>query len=58
MIIFSAKIKLYFSSAPSTKSVGPQTLSKHDFIQLSFRKGGQEQVTMVTRLFTIVLVFF
>lgn len=48
--MFSAKIKLYFSSAPSTKSVGPQTLSKHDFIQLSFRKGGQEQVTMITRL--------
>jgi ESCRT-II complex subunit VPS36 len=50
----SAKIKVYFISIPPNKPAGPS--GKHDYIQLSFRKGGQEQfnsqlsVQLVNRL--------
>ena len=40
----SAKIKLLLSAAKPDKSAGPSNIKKHDYIQLSFRKGGQDQV--------------
>ena len=44
---FSAKVKLYFMAAPAKKSPGPSLVAKADYIQLSFRKGGQEEVCLL-----------
>ena len=41
---YSAKIKLHLSPAPGNKASGPTIIRRSDFIQLSFRKGGQEEV--------------
>ena len=43
---YSAKIKLLLSTAKPDKSAGPSNIKKHDYIQLSFRKDGHDQVIM------------
>lgn len=39
----SAKIKVYLLQAPASQTGGPSNVNKHNFVQLSFRKGGQEE---------------
>ena len=41
----SPKIALYLQKAPSSKPFGPSVLEKAGYIRLSFRKGGQEEVS-------------
>ena len=42
----SPKIALYLQKAPSSKPFGPSVLEKAGYIRLSFRKGGQEEVSL------------
>ena len=44
-LYFSAKIKVYLLMVSGSQAAGPRTSSKYNFIQLSFRKGGQEEVS-------------
>ena len=42
---FSAKIVLYLNHPKGPKSEGPVFHKKYDFMKLSFRKGGKDEVS-------------
>ena len=53
---FSAKIKVYLLQAPASQTGGPSNVNKHNFVQLSFRKGGQEEVLILYYYFIIIII--
>ena len=46
LFVFSPKITVHVVPAPESKPPGPCTLQKANFLRLSFRKGGQEEVNV------------
>ena len=43
--LFSAKIVVYLAPPKPGKSDGPAAVKKADFVKLSFRKGGKDEVS-------------
>lgn len=55
---FSAKIILHLAQPKPGQSDGPSTVKKADFVKLSFRKGGKDEVRLEELLEIIILVQF
>ena len=52
-ILISAKILLYLSAPTPGRPHGPVTHSNHDYVRLSFRELGQQEVMFKKRIILI-----